>query len=104
MIFAPPLAKTNRSINARHGVMQWKPGTPGVRDVPEVFVNEYLTNVFGFRAARPSALLGLPQEPDEMCDVDYRIGRAVEIEIDKSDAIAIDQDVNRFEIAMDKRG
>src|SRR5215207_4933440 len=104
MICSPPLAKTDRSVNARHGVMQWKPGAPGGWDVPEVFVNEHLTNVFGFSAARPSALLGLAQEGEEMSDVDNRVGRAVEIEIDQCDAIAVDQDVIRFEVAMDQRG
>ena len=72
--------------------------------MPEVFVYEYLTNIFGFCAARPRALLGLAQKGEEMSDVDYRVGRAVEIEIDQCDAIAVDQDVIRFEVAMDQRG
>ena len=84
--------------------MQWKPGAPGVRDAPAVFVNEYLTDIYGFYAERPRALLGLAQEGEEMSDVDYRVSRAVEIEIDQCDAIAVDQDVIRFEIAMDQRG
>src|SRR5215207_5981380 len=104
MVCSPPLAKTDRSVNARHGVMQGKPGAPGGWDVPEVFVDEYLTNVFGFCAARPRALQGLAQEGEEMSDVDYRVGRAIEIEIDQCDAIAVDQNVIRLEVAMDQRG
>jgi hypothetical protein len=58
--------------------------------VGEVFVDEYLTDVFGFFAARSGPLLGLAEEGEEMGDVGYRVRSAEEIEIDQRDAIAVD--------------
>jgi hypothetical protein len=48
-------------------------------------------------------MLGLAKEAEEMSDVDDRVGRGHEIEIDQCDAIAVDQHVIWFEVAMDER-
>jgi hypothetical protein len=89
-------------VNARHGVVKGEPGAPGFRDMREVFVDEDLPDVRECITARPGPIPGLAKECKEMSDVDDWVGGGGEIEIDESDAIAVDQHVLWFEIAMDK--
>ena len=48
--------------------------------------------------------MGFAQEGYQVGDVDDRIGTAEQIEIEQRDAITVDEDMVRFEIAVDQRG
>src|SRR3712207_21360 len=102
LMFTSAPAQTDSLVNARQRVMQWKAVAPGVRNPPEVFLNEYLSDVFRIISAVSGPLLRLAEEGEEMGATNARVGPTKEIKTDQCNATAIDQDVVRLEAAMDK--
>ena len=82
------------------GVMKGQPGTPGIRNTSEVFLDKGLcdSTVEGVVMGRPAR-----QEKQEVRNVHYRIGHGKLIKIYKGDAVTVDYDVRRLEVPMDRR-
>ena len=82
------------------GVMKGQPGTPGLRNASEVFLDKGLCDSpVGERGMRRPAW----QEKQEVRNVHYRIGHGKLIKIYKGDAVTVDYDVRRLEVPMDRR-
>ena len=83
------------------GVMKGQPGTPGIRNTSEVFLDKGLcdSTVEEVGMGRPAW-----QEKQEVRNVHYRIGHGKLIEIYKGDAVTVDYDMRRLEIPVDRRG